>query len=70
MITDKVKSEIAKLAVEPIINRLTGIGREQVEESFCVPRCGRRPDGQFCDDAEAVYRRTLAILFKYYRRLN
>lgn len=69
---NKTTDKIAKLSLKPILDRLSKTAREQVEENFCMPHCGRTPHGEeeFCDDAEYVLKRYLSRLFRRYSKLN
>lgn len=70
MITDKARDEITDLYLEPKVDRLKATAREQVKEDFCIPHCGTIPSGEFCSDAEEVYRSVVSILLKFSRGVN
>jgi len=70
MITDKVRGDIAKLCLKPIYDRLSARAKEAVIESLCKPRCGHGPEGEFCSDAEGVYKAFLHWLVKTYCEHN
>jgi len=64
VITNKTRAKIAELSAQPITDRLKSTAYEQVVEEFCLPRCGRTPNGELCDEAEMVHRLFVALLFK------
>ncbi|GAI76512.1 unnamed protein product [marine sediment metagenome] len=70
MISNKIRDEIAKLSAKPIKRRLRSTAYEQAVEKFCLPRCGKTPDGELCDEAEGMHRLFVALLFQSYSRLN
>jgi len=68
-VIENVKEEIARVAMKPIINRLSRQAYDQVVECFCLPTCGHTP-GQLCIVARETQRRLIAVLFQEYSRLN
>lgn len=70
MITEKTRKQIIKLSVAPILERLSERAREEVRENFCIPHCGKIPEGGFCPGAKAVYKGFLALLCKTYSGHN
>ena len=66
MVTDKTKDEIAKLAVAPIMRRLSERAYEEVMENFCKVNCGQCPDGRLCSVAKRVHKGFLALLCQNY----
>lgn len=62
--------EMVKVALKPIMKRLTSSAREEVMESFCKKQCEHGPEGKFCPEAEQFYRGCLALFIYRYSRLN
>jgi len=70
LITKKTADKIAKLSAKSIKRRLRSAAYEQVVENFCLPRCGKTPDGELCPDAERAHRLFVALLFDEYIGFN
>lgn len=70
MTNNKTRNKIARIAMEPIVNRLTQRATEEMAETFCKSRCGHGPGGDFCDEARIIYNCLLLELFKCYRSNN
>ena len=70
MISNKTRDKIAQLSAKSITHQLWATAYEQVVENFCLPRCGKTPDGELCDEAEGMRRLIVALLFKSHSRLN
>lgn len=70
MISNKTRDKIAQLSAKPITDQLSHQAYEQVVEKFCLPRCGKTPDRELCEEAERAHRLFVALLFQSYSRLN
>ena len=70
MISSQTAAKIARLSAKPITDQLKPIAYEQVVEKFCLPRCGKTPDGELCPAAKEAHRLFVALLFKSYSGLN
>lgn len=70
MITDKTRDKLAELSAKPIKRQLRSTAYEQVVEKFCLPHCGKTPDGELCVEAERMHQRFIALLFDAYSRFN
>lgn len=69
-----VSSAIIPLMILPQYNHVDlreGLAElARMVEKFCLPRCGKTPDGELCLEAERTHRRFVALLFKSYSRFN
>lgn len=65
------RDTIARVYLEPIIGRLSDKAYGAVVESFCVKRCGRRPDSTgLCPGAKQAYEQLFRILMDGESELN
>ncbi len=70
MISSQTAAKIAQLSAEPIKRQLRFAAYEQVVENFCLPRCGKTPDGELCPAAKEAHRLSVALLFRFHSGLN
>jgi len=70
VISNKTRDKIARLSAKPITHRLRATAYEHLVENFCLPCCGKTPDGELCTAAERMHQRFLSLLFNAYSRFN
>jgi len=70
VISNKTRDKIARLSAKPLTHRLRATAYEQLVENFCLPRCGKTPDGELCTAAKEIHKQFLGLLFKSYSKFN
>jgi len=70
VISNKTRDKIAQLSAKSITHQLRATAYEQLVENFCLPRCGKTPDGELCPEAKRTHQRFLSLLFNAYSKFN
>lgn len=61
---------VARMSLDPIMERFKQRAKDLTIDTFCQPRCGHTPDPEFCPKASNVYRGLLSQMIQRYTRLN